>query len=71
MDALGTWLAEYREEIDEAGISNKELLQLVQEDVDPKLTPTKLGISVRKSGLYIQDRDSQGERRVYPGKAVE
>ena len=69
MDALGTWLAEYREEIDEAGISNKELLQLVQEDVDPKLTPTKLGIAVRMSGLYIQDRDSQGKRRVCPGKA--
>ena len=49
---VGTWLADYHQEIDPDGIAVNELLKMVQADTDPRLTSIGLGKKIARSGLY-------------------
>ena len=65
MDPVGTWLADYHQEIDPDGIAVNELLKMVQADTDPRLTSIGLGKKIARSGLYRSDKH-QGVRWVWP-----
>ena len=65
MDPVGSWLADYRQEIDPDGILVSELLKLAQADLDPRLTAVGLGKIAVRTGLY-QRAKYQGVRWLRP-----